>query len=696
MAPKVSGALAPRSALAPRPKIDLESELRKALGQDDERDKSLEDIIDGLHKLEEQREACHTADEMYDGDVGMVFASQAVQRILERAGVDAIDDFNYAHIPVDAIAKRLQISSVVAAPAEENAEGQQAEEDAATAAANRAIAALRKTNELDAEEKRLHHIASLYGEAYAMVWPGEDTEGKPTVDIRVNSPHHVVMVYDEEDALKARYVLKSWRRKVGDKEITRATLYYPDRIERWTTKAGGNPDKREDWYRLAPDEIEELDVEEDDELADLAADEFYDPDEDDAGSVETPSRQLAAGEIANPYQTIPWFHFRNNRPHGVPEHKNAYGPQVMINKIVYALAGNIDFTSLPQKWILVDPTQDDPLQNMVDPDHPDDEDDPEDTGGSSGLRHSPGEVWKLFGKSVGEFAAADPSGLIALLDRCIKAIPELTGLPQYAFSRTSSDLPSGEAVRELNGDLNATVKDRQDRYDPKWQDIYEFALKLLGITGVTVDVRWSPIQMVNDMTGWQVIQAKINAGVPPQVALEEAGYAREQVETWLKDASGADVGRRVALLGQMATAAQAFGAAIVTGAMSAPQVQQVISGMLGLTMEGTDIKIPEAGPDDFVDPQAALKAQQEAQDKQLQAQQGMQRTQLDHATETQKAAHENARQMAEEGHQRAKEMFGQQAKANGAQQGQNSGGRGPARRPAPGRPRRGPGNSGGR
>jgi hypothetical protein len=638
----------PRDALAPRgaggrtgKRIDLQALLRQATnpGADDRHDASVRDILHGRKELHRMREQCETADEYYNGEVGMLYASERVRQLLQRQGVgDDVPDFNYARIPVDGIATRLQVSSVVAAPAEENEDGQEQAESKAVKDATKAIAALRKTNELDAEEKRLHKDVSKHGSAYVLVWPGTDRKGKPSVDIRVNSAYDVIMIYDEEDPLTADYALKSWEVDVGDDEngapqtCHRANLYYRDRIERWATEPGGNPDKKEAWFRVT--EVPDLD---DDERDDLAADEFdtlddepgvqhaygddamwsargrrldeVDDDDDDDDDDEDgyddedapPARgQLHPDDIPNPWGRVPWFHFRNDRPEGVPEHKNAYGPQAMINKIIYAMAGTVDFNSFPQKYIMVDPAQDDPLMNLLDPDHPEDEDDdPENEGGGSGLRNDPGEIWRLYGKSVGQFSAADPNTLLSPLDRLIKSMAELCGMPQWAFSKASADMPSGESVRELNAFWNSTVKDRMDRYDPVWQDVYEFALEVLGITGVTVEVRWAPIEMINDLNGWQVIQAKIASGVPPQVALEEAGYPPEQVKEWLADATGADLGRRVALLNQIGTAVQTLGAGIQLGATSAEQVQEVISRMLGLTVAGTDITIPSG---EFLDP----------------------------------------------------------------------------------------------
>lgn len=643
----------PRSALAPQPRIRLDQLLREAVqpGEDDPLKRSVDDILHGLEELHEKREIYDEADDYFNGDVGMVWASERVQAILDRMGtIEAIRDFNYAAIPVKRIAARLQISSVVPGPAEENEGDEQAQETAAVTEATKKIAALRKHNQLDAEEKRLHMLACKYGEAYLLVWPGVDAEGEDTVDMRVNSPHNVIMIYDEEDSLRPKYALKSWQVREDGKPATRANLYYPDRVERWTTEPGGNAEKRESWFKLEAADLSDLDEE---EVEELAADEFYDPDAEDGEDVGGDVAMLR-NDIPNPWGRVPFFHFRNDRP-PYPEHRDAYGPQQLINKLVYGLAGTIDYAAFPQRYVLMNPNLDDPMQNLTDPHHPDaEDDDPENEGGNSGLDASPGAVWKLWGNSVGQFTPASLDGFLSSLQQIVQNMADLCGLPQFVFT-TSGQIPSGESFREAASDFNATIHDRQDRYDPEWQDGYELALKMLGITGVTVDVRWKPVQQVNDGAGWSVIQQKIAAGVPPKVALEEAGYPAEQVDEWLKDATGADLGRRVALLNQVATATQALGASIVTGAVSAEQVQALIAALFGDLMAGTDFKLPAGG--DYVDPQAALKAQQSMQDKQLAVQQQAQQAQLEHATQTQTTAQDHQAAMAEAAHQRMQESL---------------------------------------
>jgi hypothetical protein len=209
-------------------------------------------------------------------------------------------------------------------------------------------------------------------------------------------------------------------------------------------------------------------------------------------------------------------------------------------------------------------------------------------------------VWKLYGKTVGQFEVAAAETFLARLDRYVKSMAELTDTPQHAFSKASADMPSGEAVRELNGPMHAKVRNRQKRYDPVWQDAYEFALTLMGIEGVTVDVRWEPIEVVNDSAGWGVLKQKVEAGVPNSVVLEESGYPTEQVTEWLTDLTGADMQLRVSMVEKIAIAAQAMGAAVQLGVVSDTTAKELFDRFLRLTAEGT--ADPEPTPDSFSKP----------------------------------------------------------------------------------------------
>ena len=592
---------------------------------------SKRDIIEGLQLLEVQREGAAEADAMYSGDVGMVYASQQVRKLLAKQGVDEaeIEDFNYASIPVDTIASRLQIAAVKVAPrvTEDEADGDEGAEqgargrrrgksasasDGAVKRAERAVKALRRANRLDVWEKALHKNVSLHGDAYLFVWPVTDDDGTVvSVDMRVNTAHNVAFVYDREDPLQVAYVIKSWETPSdiddetgeGQKPVIRVNLYYPGertvddegeigqgpgRIERWVTKVASSPGKADSWVRVH-DPVLRSDIEPQD-LEEVAADEFGDPDD--------PYDQ---DDIRSPYG-LTWFHFRNDVPCGQPEHVNAYGPQKLINKLIWAYAGVIDYQGFPQRYIMVDPKIDDPLLNLVDPDSPEDEeDDPENVGGTSGLRADPNSVWRLFGKSTGQYSAADPDTFMKPLDRFITAMSELTGLPRYSFTKATADLPSGEAARELNSERDAKILDRQTRYDPDWEDAYELALKMMGITGVMVDVRWVPVSAVNDMNGINVLKAKAELGVPSDVLLGEAGYPDELIKQWGQSQEGLSLEQRITLLGNLASAATGFAPAVKEGIVSDNQMAAFLARITDLLAEGTHE--PERDADSLPEPE---------------------------------------------------------------------------------------------
>lgn len=611
--PSAPGGAGGASRIGPDPNFSRDPFIRRVANPASaERDRrSRRDLVDGLALLTEQRTKAEIADDMYNGDVGMVYASDNVRKLLVKQGVseDEIEDFNYAKIPVDTIADALQIAAVKVAPVtdgDDEEDGKDSADKATIKKAKKKIKELRKVNQLDVWEQALHKNVSTHGDAFLFLWPVQDERGRVvSVDMRVNTAHNVCFVYDQEDPLRPAYVIKSWETAsdfeedgapVGGnrKMVVRANLYYPGpltidadgqvaegvgRVERWVTEPGANPRKTDSWKRVH----QAVDIEPDD-VEYVAADEFGDADE-----------PFDRDDIPSPFG-LTWFHFRNNVPCGIPEHVSAYGPQKLINKLIWTFAGNIDYLGFPQRYIMVDPKIDDPMVNVVDPDHPDDlEDDPEGDGATSGLRSDPGVVWRLFGKSTGQYSAADPDTLLRPLDRFITAMSELTGLPRYAFTKSSTDLPSGEAARELKSSETKKVKNRQDRYDSTWQDAYELALRMFGITGVAVDVRWVPADSINDLNGLNVLKAKRELGVPNEVLLNEAGYPDDQVQEWLADLNGADFAQRVAMLVQIGTAVQTMGAGVTLGVVSEPQMQALITRLLGNLMQGT--ADPEPGPD---------------------------------------------------------------------------------------------------
>jgi hypothetical protein len=488
------------------------------------------DLIDAYAELRAARPKYARAEAFYDGDVEELFASDKVAKMLAKSNLNELDNINFARIPVDAVANKLHITSVSTGDDDADAE----------------IEELIRRNELEEEGPALHVRAGSQGDAYLMVWPemqpGEDGATSVTgVNMFVNGASTVRVIYDEENPLRKRYAIKAWTVGSGKERVVRADLYYPDRIERWLWS-----ERDKDW-------------------------EPWSGDGQDA-------------ELPNPYGEVPFFHFRTTRPYGRPDHYAAFGPQSLINKIVVSHAATIDYQSLPQRYGLIDPAVDQSgQQSDFDPDNPEDaEADPQSALNPSQLRNDPGELWMLQGlKGVGQFEAAQPDVYLKPLDRYIKAMSQVTDTP-FALFDSTGDAISGEARSEAKAPLTAKVEARQRSFGATWAAAYAFALQLLGYDDMAVKIQWKPADQVTTAEGWATVQAKIDAGVPREQALVEAGYPPEIVRAWLANLDDdAELRRRVDLLTSLGAAVQSLGTGVQLGSVTDEQVAVLLDAMLG-------------------------------------------------------------------------------------------------------------------
>jgi hypothetical protein len=125
-----------------------------------------------------------------------------------------------------------------------------------------------------------------------------------------------------------------------------------------------------------------------------------------------------------------------------------------------------------------------------------------------------------------------------------------------------------------------------------------------------IDVRWKPATSATGPADWEIVGAKVEAGVPQKVALVEAGYEEPTVDEWLDDQQEAmDLGRRVALLDSLATALQKLAAVSALGQLDAGKLQSIIDSVMG---EKIVSGVPKPDPviDPASDPRLPRKAQQ--------------------------------------------------------------------------------------
>lgn len=493
-------------------------------------DEARADLMYGIEELGEHRPSYDKAEAYYTGNVPEVFSSLRLRRALAIHGVDF--DLNFAKTPVDAVTDRLEIAAITA------------EDPAATAA----ISQIWQDNQLDLEMPDVFRRAGEYGDAYVICLPVEDDNGKVVrVEVFYNSPQTVRVFYSEENPRQKAFAIKKW----CEGAVHRAELYYPDRIERWTTTSNSDDGKASDWHQWPADG-------------------------------EDPESWL----VEHDWNEIPVYHYRTDRPYGVPEHYGAYGPQNAITKLQATHMGTVDYQGAPQRYALTETKETD--TSDLEPGDFDDADWPEDAnatgvkdiGDDSSLKAGPGEMWLLRGfKGVGQFDPANPSVFLDPLLFNVRAMAQITTTPLHLFD-PSGEQPSGQSLRAQDAPFTRKVGNRQLSYGATTREWMMFALRQLGIENPAVTVHWTPAETIDDQEGWQTVGEKISNGVPRKQALVEAGYRPEQVDEWLKDADDAEIERRVQILATFSTAAQQLGAASTLGVLDAAQVKSLLDGTM--------------------------------------------------------------------------------------------------------------------
>jgi hypothetical protein len=443
----------------------------------------MSDLMDGLAELEESREDYERAEEYYKNSMLELFVSPRLRRALLASEITF--RVRLAKIPVDAVANRLEISSVTVP---------------GNADATDMLERIWDENGMLLEAPNVHQKACMFGDCYLVVWDADEGE---TVDIMYNSPLVMRLVYDQENPHVKKFAIKEWVVESPDetvKDYRRANLYYPDRIERYMTKGETKGDKETDWVAFEGEEEDEF---------------------SDDSSV-----------IDNPYGQIPVFHFRNGAPYGTPEHEAAYGPQDAVNKLVVTHMATIDYQGFPQRYALAEPqiTSEDAADFGDDDTEAD-----EGTGSLSTLKTGPGEVWWLNGiRGVGQFATADPDTFLKPLDRFVRLMASVTETPLHYFD-PMGDSPSGEALRAKEAPLIKRIINRRQSFAATWSDVFMFALDVVGMEAEKVDVRWTSPASLDDLDGWRTAQIKLELGVPAKQLLLEAGYTETQVREWLAE-----------------------------------------------------------------------------------------------------------------------------------------------------------------
>ncbi|GAA1281375.1 hypothetical protein [Saccharothrix xinjiangensis] len=525
---------------------------------DDPRERATNpDIAVGLDTLDELAPDYTRAQQYFEGKVPEFFASVRLRRALARTGTAY--RLNFAAIPVRAAASRIRVASITCPG-----------NDAAT----KWLARQWERNELDLYMPDLILRACEYGDAYLIAWPADDDaneadqedladpvgvlpvprattdqfdeggseSGDPIdIDVHLNLGFTTAVIYAEENPRHARFVIRRW----GAGDRIRVDLQYRDRIEKYATKKG----------------VKE---------ARSAADLYVWVDEDDD---EWP--------YPNPYGLLPAHHFRTARPYGTPLHREFYGAQDAIRKLIVSHMSTVDYQVAKQRWALV-AGEDTSMAAATDPDEFafDTIDVPSSRDVSDAeLDTSPDSFWLLRNvKAVGAFEETGWEVFLKAAEEYMRMGAQVSETPMRFFDYARAQLPSGVSQDAIDVPFVKKLLDLITSFRATLQALFRDALVMAGFGRVPVVVTFEPPERVTGIDGWKIVLAKVEAGMPVKAAFMEAGYTKPQVDAWFGDDT--QLAQRLAVLKTVAEVFQMIGAAATMQSLQPEQITELVDAVM--------------------------------------------------------------------------------------------------------------------
>lgn len=514
----------------------------------DDLSKVLEHLDRGLKLLAERRPLYEAGKSYYDGDRAEVFANAAIAKALnDEARAHPV---NLAHIPVDAVIDKVNLTGI----------------NAAEDTANNALAAVLEANDVTDEADDWQRKAGYFGDYYVIIDPlDEDDNGNArNIDIVGASPLSTVMVYKGKDGRTPLFAVRRWL----EGKTPHASVHYDDI----------------DCLLVGVEGDEGIDAK------------GYGPDLDDEGDPDSWRVPHAGGRILVVHYSV------EGKPYGTPLHRKAWGPQDAITKVSATNLATVDAQGFPTRYALLDPAAE--ADDDIDDDFGDDGLPVEGVASGDGmtkptkgskLKTGPGLIHMLAGvKSVGEWAAADSAGFLGNIEFYTRLMAVATGTPLFEFDLTGEQ-PSGESRRRASTRLNRRARKVTRTFTRAHETLGDTLLGVLGIDNATVTASFQPVETETDTEGLELVGAKVKQGVPLRVALLEAGYSTEQVdEWWPKDAPNVSPELWPSLGDLLTKLGQAETLNAITGAEVAALLPTILTGARG---EGPEVEAATDEPE---------------------------------------------------------------------------------------------------
>jgi hypothetical protein len=430
--------------------------------------------------LEDERETWYAHyRNYYDGEHPTMLTDRMLEFLQVKPGTTFCD--NYCVVVVNAVVNRLKVIALKC-------------DDKALAAW---VWELWESVRADALQRRVHLAAVRDGDTYLIVdWDPEAGRPRMTHNVSYDSENlsGTKVHYTSEQIPQPMFASKRWTELAPewDRNLTRLTLYYPDRVEKWVSDP---KQARGEWMPYQPE-----------------------------GEPWPIPWVTAAGKPLG----IPVFHFRNRdqgTAYGTSELKAAVPLQDALNKATIDLIAAGDTTAFRILTAIGF--------------------EPKDASTGEELKIAPGSwVWTEAPPTEAEIGSIEPADLAPLLSlhsHWGSEIARVTETPLSMFQSTRQVAAEGTLKQQEIG-LIAKVEAAQLTFGNVWEDALMYARRLaetfgeegeaVGDMAGNLDSIWAPASVRSVAELRIEAEAKKASGVPEQrIWVEVWGYDQDEVDT---------------------------------------------------------------------------------------------------------------------------------------------------------------------
>jgi hypothetical protein len=429
----------------------------------------------------------------YNGEHGMRFASADLKAAFAKTFGSYSE--NFCGLVVDAVEERLDLEGFrfppdPLAPIKPAPAGGTEVDDTNPDAADPDAWRIWQDNQLDARSQIAHTEALIKSVCYVLVSPfeAERIAGR-SPKITVEDPCEAYV--ELEPGTDRRLVgIKRWHDAVAQR--TFATLYYPDRIEKWQTVVRTGANQYGPWVTADPGKWERRQV---------------------------PGEAWPLPHSLGVVPLVPLINRPRLRGEGRSEIADIIPIQDAINKIATDSLITSDSTAFRQKWATGIEIPEDP-----------------DTG-------KPIETFRMaadrfISTSVpdakfGQFESSELNGYMASIEQKISSIASISRTPYHYFLQHSGQPPSGDSIKSSETGLVRKARRKQRHFGEGWEEVMRLAFTALeDARGQVLDseAQWADPESLTEAQHIDALGKKrVNLKVPLRQLWADAGYTPGQI-----------------------------------------------------------------------------------------------------------------------------------------------------------------------